>query len=90
MSGGSPINGVVDNYDDMTPIPIISYNLINNTLVINNPVQTPQVAAHPSQNNFNDIKTPGIYHYEILGGPPNAPTTSPNFTSIEIGRDHRY
>jgi hypothetical protein len=40
MSGGSPINGVVDNYDDMTPIPIISYSWINNGLVINNPVQT--------------------------------------------------
>ena len=40
MSGGSPINGVVDNYDDMTPIPVISYNQTNNTLVINNPVQT--------------------------------------------------
>ena len=40
MSGGSPNNGVVDSYDGMTPIPVISYNPTNNALVINNPVQT--------------------------------------------------
>ena len=40
MSRGSPTNGVVDNYDDMTHMPTISYNLVNNGLVINNPVRT--------------------------------------------------
>ena len=51
MSGGSPTNGVVDNYDNMTPIPVISYNQTNNTLVINNPVQSPQVAQIQTQLN---------------------------------------
>ena len=40
MSGGSPDNGVVGSYDDMTPIPVISYSPTNNAVVINNPAQT--------------------------------------------------
>ena len=39
MSGGTRIHGIVDSYDDMTPIPVISYNPTNNALVINNPAQ---------------------------------------------------
>ena len=40
MSGGSPNNGVVDTYDDMTLIPVISHSPTNNALVSNNPAQT--------------------------------------------------
>ena len=36
MSGDTRIDGVVDSYDDMTPIPVISYNPTNNALVFSN------------------------------------------------------
>ena len=88
MSGGSPTNGVADSYDDMTPIPVISYNQTNNTLVIHNPAQTPQVAPHPSQTNFNTVKAHGLSHYD--NGISNAPTSSLNFRSIEMGWEGRY
>ena len=45
MSGGSPNNGKADSYDDMTPIPVISYSTTNNALAINNPMQTTEDIA---------------------------------------------
>jgi len=35
------MDGLVVKYDDMTPIPVISYNQTNNALVFNSTVQTP-------------------------------------------------
>ena len=49
MSGGSPNHGVVDSYDDMTPIPVISYNY---ALVINNPVQANKGSASEERLQF--------------------------------------
>ena len=40
MSGGSPMDGILVNYDDVIPIPVIIYNPINNALVFNNAAQT--------------------------------------------------
>jgi len=73
MSGGSPTNGVVDNYDDMTPIPIISYNKTNNRLVVKNPVQTTE-----------DVIVDGSITNNILQGQLNskAPLYQPTFTGF--------
>ena len=40
MSGGNLHDGTVVSCDDMTPIPVISYNPTNNALVFKDPVQT--------------------------------------------------
>ena len=40
MSGANPIQGILVNYDDVIPIPVITYNSTNNALVFNNAVQT--------------------------------------------------
>ena len=42
----------------------------------------------PTQNDFNIVKAPGLYHYD--GGLFNAPSGSPNFRSIELGSSNRY
>ena len=57
------------------------------TVSVNGTLACPQVAPYPSQNNFNEIKAPRFYHYD--GGLSNAPTSSPNFRSIEMGREDR-
>ena len=48
----------------------------------------PQLVPNPSQTNFNTITSPGPYHYD--GRLSNAPTSSLNFRSIEIGWGNRY
>ena len=40
MTEGNPLYGVVSNFSDMIPIPIISNNHTNNSLVFNNEIQT--------------------------------------------------
>ena len=41
MSGESPpTEGLVIDYSGMTPMPVITYNSTNNTMVFNNPIQT--------------------------------------------------
>jgi len=40
MSGANPMKGIIVNYDDVIPIPVIIYNPTNNALVFNNAVQT--------------------------------------------------
>ena len=72
-----------------------SYNKaeVNNALAlkapINNPTFTgtivcPQLNATNTKTDFNEIKPPGLYHYNGLTL-PNAPSTSQNFRTIEIG-----
>jgi len=58
------------------------------TISINGTLTCPQLDPQISQTNFNTIKTPGLYHYD--GGLSNAPSSSLNFRSIEIGREDRY
>ena len=48
----------------------------------------PQLSPHPSQNNLDTITSPGLYHYDA--GLSNAPSSSANFRSIEMGREGRY
>ena len=58
------------------------------TVSVNGTLACPQLAPQPSQNNFNTIKAPRLYHYD--GGLSNAPTSSLSFRRIEIGYDGRY
>ena len=39
-NSGNPMDGIVVNYDDVIPIPVIIYNPTDNSLVFNNVVQT--------------------------------------------------
>ena len=67
MSGGSPHDGVVDSYDDMTPIPVISYNPTNNALVINNPAQANEGIASTVSETL-DFNSPATFNNTILVG----------------------
>ena len=58
------------------------------TISVNGTLVCPQLHPQISHNNFNTMKTPGLYHYD--GGLSNAPSNSLNFRSIEIGREDRY
>ena len=60
---------------------------------INNPTFTgtlvcPQLNASHTKSDFNEIKPPGLYHYD--GGISNGPSNSLSFRSIEIGSADRY
>ena len=53
------MHGIVDSYDDMTPIPMISYDQTNNALVFNDPMQTTEgIASSESETlGFNSPTT---------------------------------
>ena len=81
MSGGSPNHGVVDSYDGMTPIPVISYNPTKNALVINNPVQANEGIASAESETL-DFNSPATFNNIIRVGyngdfPASVPMTSP-------------
>ena len=81
ISGGSPNYGVVDSYDGMTPIPIISYNPTNNALVINNPVQANEGIASAESETL-DFNSPATFNNTTWVGyngdfPASVPMTSP-------------
>ena len=40
MSEGNPLDGVVTDYSDMEPIPVIQYDKTSKALIFDNPVQT--------------------------------------------------
>ena len=40
MSQGNPLDGIVTDFGDMEPIPVIQYDKTSNTLIFDNPVQT--------------------------------------------------
>ena len=40
MSEGNPLDGVVTDYSEMTPINVIKYNNTSNALIFDNPIQT--------------------------------------------------
>ena len=67
MSGGSPNDGVVDSYDGMTPIPVISYNPTNNALVINNPVQANEGIAS-AQSETLEVNPPALFKQSVQVG----------------------
>ena len=58
-------------------------------VTINGILSRPQLSPAPYQFNFNTIKAPGLYQYD---GTTlfNAPSSSQNFRTIEIGRGDRY
>ena len=57
-------------------------------LSLNGTLSCPQLNPQMPQTKFNTIKPPGLYHYD--GGLANAPSSSLNFRSIEVGREDRY
>ena len=67
MSGGSPMDGIVVSYDDMTPIPAISYNPTNNALVFHTPLQTTEgiVSSELEPLEFN---SPAIFKQSMQVG----------------------
>ena len=40
MSEESPPTGLIMDYSNMTPVPVVTYNATNNTMVFNNAIQT--------------------------------------------------
>ena len=56
------------------------------TVSVNGTLVCPQLGPISSQNNFNTIKTPGLYQYDLFDGNPipNAPINSLNFRSWKI------
>ena len=40
MSEGNPLDGVVTDYSEMTPIPVIQYDSSSNAVIVDNPIQT--------------------------------------------------
>ena len=60
MSRGSPHDGVVESYDGMTSIQIISYNATNNALVINNPAQANEGIASAESETL-EVNPPALF-----------------------------
>ena len=40
MSQGNPLDGIVTDFGDMEPIPVIQYDKTSNALIFDNPVKT--------------------------------------------------
>ena len=59
MSGGIQIDGIVASYDDMTHVPISSYNPTNNALLFSNPLQTTEGVAS-SELEPLEFNSPGL------------------------------
>ena len=81
MSGGNPLDGIVVTYDDMTPIPVISYDQTNNALVFDNPVQTTLEVASAESDTL-EFNSPATFNSTIRVGyngkfPDPVPMTSP-------------
>ena len=49
MSQGNPLDGIVTDFGDMEPIPVIKYNTTSNALIFDNPVQTSSGIASSDQ-----------------------------------------
>ena len=67
MNSGSPMDGLVVNYDDMIPTPAITNNPTNNTLVFNNPVQTTAGRASPESETL-EFNSPTLFKHSVLVG----------------------
>ena len=59
--------GIVVNYDDMTPVPALSYNSTNNALVFNNPVQTTAGIASAESETL-EFNSPATFNNTIRVG----------------------
>ena len=64
MPGGSPMDGIVDSYDDMTPRPVISYDQTNNALAFDNPVQTTEGIAS-SESETLESNSPTLFKQSV-------------------------
>ena len=73
------MDGLVTSYDDITPIPVISYDQTNNALVFNHPLQT-TTGISPSE--ALEFDSPATFNNAIRVGyngdfPASVPMTSP-------------
>ena len=55
------------SYDDMTPIPVISYNPTNNALVFNNPVQADEGIAS-AENETLEVNPRALFQQSVQVG----------------------
>ena len=67
MNSGSPMDGIVVNYDDMRPIPVISYNQTNNALVFNNAVQA-TLGIASSESETLEFNSPALFKQSVPVG----------------------
>ena len=67
---------------------IDEYPTSTGNVTSNRILASPHLSPTPYQFNFNTIKAPGLYHDD--GGLSNAPASSLNFRSIEMGREDRH
>ena len=67
MSGGSQIDGLVTSYDDITPIPVISYDQTNNALVFNNLVQT-TLGMASAESETLEFNSPALFKQSLQVG----------------------
>jgi hypothetical protein len=67
MSEELPPQGLVTDYNDMTPIPVIKYNSTNNALIFDNPVQTSSgiASSELAPLSFN---SPAVFNNGISAG----------------------
>ena len=78
MSGGSPMDGTLVNYDDVTPIPLLPYDQTNNALVFNNPVQT-TLGIASAESETLEFNSPATFNKVGYNGefPDSVPVISP-------------
>ena len=67
MSEGKQLYGVVPNYDDMMPIPVITNNATNNTLVFKYPVQTTAGIASAESETL-EFNSPALFKQSVRVG----------------------
>ena len=66
MNSGSPADGIVVNYDDMIPIPVITNNPFNNTLVFNNALETTFRIASVGSDTL-EFNSPALFETKYAG-----------------------
>ena len=67
MSEGNPLDGIVTDYTEMTPIPVIKYNTTNNALIFDIPLQTSSgiASSELAPLSFN---SPAVFNNGISAG----------------------
>ena len=63
-----PPTGLVMDYSNMTPVPAITYNTANNTMVFNNPIQTTSGSQSSTFNAETEFKAHVDFNESISGG----------------------
>ena len=67
MSEGNPLDGIVTDYTEMTPIPVIQYDSTSNAIIFDNPVQTTGGIASSDQAPLS-FNPPAVFNSGISAG----------------------